>query len=99
VVRGAGELRVKESDRLTATVELLGALGVGIRATDDGFVVRGAGGLRGGLVHSRGDHRLALLGAVAGLVAQGPVTVAGFEAADVSFPGFQDLARQAVGRP
>jgi 3-phosphoshikimate 1-carboxyvinyltransferase len=98
-VRGAAELRGKESNRLTATVELLGGLGVDIRALGDGFVVRGASRPRGGLVDSHGDHRLALLGAVAGLVAEGPVTVAGFEAADVSFPGFRDLVREVVARP
>jgi 3-phosphoshikimate 1-carboxyvinyltransferase len=91
VVEGAAELRVKESDRLAATVELLAGLGVDIAGTGDGFVVRGGAGLRGGLVESRGDHRLALLGAVAGLAAEAPVTVAGFEAAAVSFPGFRDL--------
>jgi 3-phosphoshikimate 1-carboxyvinyltransferase len=94
VVGGAGELRVKESDRLAATVELLVGLGVDIVSTDDGFVVRGGSGLRGGAVDSRGDHRLALLGAVAGLAASGPVTVRGFDAADVSFPGFGDLVRE-----
>ena len=99
VVEGAAELRVKETDRLAATVELLSALGVDIVATDDGFVVRGGSGLLGGSVESRGDHRLALLGAVAGLVAAGPVTVAGFDAADVSFPGFRDLLGEVSPQP
>ena len=99
VVEGAAELRVKESDRLVATVELLAELGVDIRATDDGFVVRGRAGLLGGSVESRGDHRLALLGAVAGLAATGPVTVAGFDAAEVSFPGFRDLVEEVSPQP
>jgi 3-phosphoshikimate 1-carboxyvinyltransferase len=92
VVEGAAELRVKESDRLAATVELLKALGADITGIDDGFTVRGGGGLHGGLVESHGDHRLALLGAVAGLAASAPVTVSGFDVAGVSFPGFHDLA-------
>jgi len=69
VVRGAGELRIKESDRIATVVEGLRGLGGDIEATEDGFVVRGTGGLRGGQIDAHGDHRLALLGAVAGLAA------------------------------
>jgi 3-phosphoshikimate 1-carboxyvinyltransferase len=89
VVRGAGELRVKESDRITSVVEGLRGLGASIEASADGFVVEGAGGLRGGRLHARGDHRLALLGAVAGLASEEGVEVVGMEAADVSYPGFE----------
>ena len=67
VVTGAAELRVKESDRIATVVDGLRGLGADIEATDDGFVVRGTGGLRGGTIASHGDHRLAMLGAVAGL--------------------------------
>jgi 3-phosphoshikimate 1-carboxyvinyltransferase len=88
VVRGAAELRLKESDRITAVVEGLRGLGGDIDATHDGFVVRGIGTLRGGRLRSYGDHRLALLGAVAGLASEDGVTVEGFEAAEVSYPGF-----------
>ena len=70
-------------------VEGLGGLGAEIEATDDGFVVTGTGGLRGGRIDSRGDHRLAMLGAVAGLASREGVEVAGFEAAGVSYPGFE----------
>ena len=71
VVRGAEELRFKESDRIAAVVEGLRGLGADIEETDDGFVVRGDGSpLRGGTIDSRGDHRLAMLGAVAGLASQ-----------------------------
>ena len=66
VVRGAQELRVKESDRIAGVVEGLRGLGAEIEATDDGFAVRGSGGLRGGTIDARGDHRLAMMGAVAG---------------------------------
>jgi 3-phosphoshikimate 1-carboxyvinyltransferase len=98
VVRGAGELRVKESDRIAGVVEGLGGLGADIEATDDGFVVRGTGRLRGGTIDSRGDHRLAMLGAVAGLASEEGVEVVGFEAVSVSYPGFErDLERLLAG--
>jgi 3-phosphoshikimate 1-carboxyvinyltransferase len=93
VVRGAQELRVKESDRIATVVDGLGALGADIEATEDGFAVRGTGGLRGGRIHSHGDHRLAMLGAVAGLASREGVEVVGMEAAAVSYPTFEaDLA-------
>ncbi len=95
-VRGAGELRVKESDRISSVVEGLRALGADIEATADGFAVTGTGGLRGGRIESRGDHRLAMLGAVAGAASREGVEVVGMEAAAVSYPGFaDDLARLA----
>jgi 3-phosphoshikimate 1-carboxyvinyltransferase len=93
VVRGAGELRVKESDRIATVVDGLRGLGAQIEATDDGFVVTGAGGLRGGRIASHGDHRLAMLGAIAGLASREGVEVEGMDAAAVSYPGFaRDLA-------
>lgn len=88
VVRGAQELRVKESDRIATVVDGLNALGGDLEATEDGFVVRGGGGLRGGRIASHGDHRLAMLGAVAGLASREGVEVEGMEAAAVSYPGF-----------
>jgi 3-phosphoshikimate 1-carboxyvinyltransferase len=97
VVRGAGELRVKESDRIETVVAGLRGLGADIEGTEDGFVVRGGGGLRGGRIASHGDHRLAMLGAVAGLASREGVEVAGMDAAAVSYPGFtSDLARLAT---
>ena len=90
VITGAQELRVKESDRIAGVVEALTALGGEAEATEDGFVVHGTGGLRGGTVHSRGDHRMAMLGAVAGLASSEGVTVEGMEAAAVSYPRFLD---------
>ncbi len=93
VVRGAQELRVKESDRIAGVVEGLRGLGAEIEATHDGFAVRGTGGLRGGRIDARGDHRLAMLGAVAGLASREGVEVVGMDAAEVSYPGFvEDLA-------
>ncbi len=94
IVRGAQELRVKESDRIAGVVEGLRGLGADIEATDDGFAVRGSGGLRGGTIDARGDHRMAMMGAVAGLASREGVEVLGMEAATVSYPGFvEDLAR------
>ncbi len=90
VVRGAHELRLKESDRIATVVEGLGALGASIEATEDGFVVTGTGGLRGGRISAHGDHRLAMLGAIAGLASREGVEVDGMEAADVSYPRFMD---------
>ena len=93
VVRGAEELRVKETDRIATVVEGLRGLGADIEATSDGFVVRGGSGLRGGSIQAHGDHRLAMLGAVAGLASSDGVEVIGMEAAAVSYPGFErDLA-------
>ncbi|HEY7829979.1 MAG TPA: 3-phosphoshikimate 1-carboxyvinyltransferase [Solirubrobacteraceae bacterium] len=94
IVRGAQELRLKESDRIATVVDGLGGLGAEIEATEDGFVVSGSGGLRGGVIDAHGDHRLAMMGAVAGLASREGVEVIGMEAAEVSYPGFvADLER------
>ena len=94
VVRGAQELRVKESDRIAGVVEGLRGLGADIEATADGFAVRGTAGLRGGTIAADGDHRMAMLGAVAGLASREGVEVIGMEAAAVSYPAFvEDLRR------
>jgi 3-phosphoshikimate 1-carboxyvinyltransferase len=93
VVRGAQELRLKESDRIATVVEGLRGLGADIDALEDGFAVSGTGGLRGGAIDAAGDHRLAMMGAVAGLASREGVTVRGMEAAAVSYPGFvEDIA-------
>ena len=92
VLTGAAELRAKETDRIEAVVDALRPLGAHIRATPDGFTVRGVPTrLRGGSIDSRGDHRIAMLGAVAGLVSREGVELKGAESAAVSFPGFFDL--------
>jgi 3-phosphoshikimate 1-carboxyvinyltransferase len=96
VVRGAEELRVKETDRIAAVVDGLRGLGADIEATPDGFAVRGGPGLRGGTLDARGDHRMAMLGAVAGLASREGVEVDGIEAAAVSYPGFEDQLRAMV---
>ena len=88
-IDGAGELRVKESDRLAA-LEQLAHLGVEVRTTADGLVVHGSAGrpLRSGRITSAGDHRIAMAFAVAGLVADGGVEILDPACAVVSFPGF-----------
>ena len=89
VVRGAEELRLKESDRIDGVVEGLRSLGADIEATADGFAVRGDGSpLPGGTIHANGDHRMAMLGAVAGMASVEGVEVVGMDAAAVSYPGF-----------
>ncbi|MCP9485070.1 MAG: 3-phosphoshikimate 1-carboxyvinyltransferase [Gaiellaceae bacterium MAG52_C11] len=97
VLRGAAELRAKETDRIEAVVDGLRRLGAHIRATEDGFVVRGVPTrLRGGSMDSRGDHRIAMLAAIAGLVSREGVEVEDAESVAVSFPGFYDLLAQVV---
>jgi 3-phosphoshikimate 1-carboxyvinyltransferase len=95
-VRGAAELRVKESDRIATVVAGLGALGADIEAAPDGFVVRGTGRLRGGQLDAHGDHRLALLGAVAGLASEHGVEVVGMNAAAVSYPQFAEQLKELL---
>jgi 3-phosphoshikimate 1-carboxyvinyltransferase len=85
----AAELRVKESDRIAGIATALRALGAGVEAQDDGFVVHGRGTAHGGTVHSHGDHRIAMAAVVAGLAAEGTTTVEGWEAVATSYPGFE----------
>jgi 3-phosphoshikimate 1-carboxyvinyltransferase len=95
VVRGAGELRAKESDRIETVVAELRRVGGHVRATPDGFRVRGVPArLRGGIVDSHGDHRLAMLGAIVGVASREGVELRGGDAAAVSFPGFFDVLQQ-----
>jgi 3-phosphoshikimate 1-carboxyvinyltransferase len=97
VVTGAAELRHKESDRIAALVEALQAVGADAEAFEDGFAVRGTGALRGGAMNSHGDHRLAMLGAVAGVASEDGVEVTGMDAAAVSYPGFELDLRSLLG--
>jgi 3-phosphoshikimate 1-carboxyvinyltransferase len=98
-VRGAAELRAKESDRIEAVTEALRAIGGRVTASRDGFRVRGVPTrLRGGTVDSKGDHRIAMFGAVAGLASREGVELEGEQAAAISFPGFYDLLDQVAQR-
>jgi 3-phosphoshikimate 1-carboxyvinyltransferase len=97
-IRDAAELRRKESDRVATTCEALSALGAAVEAAEDGMRIEGGGGLEGGTVRSHGDHRIAMLGAIAGLVSREGVEVEGMGAAGVSYPGFAaDLASLSGG--
>lgn len=87
-VRGARELRVKESDRIATVVGALRALGVRADEHEDGFTVHGEGRIAGGAMSSGGDHRLSMFGAIAGLLSADGVSVADFEAVTVSYPRF-----------
>jgi 3-phosphoshikimate 1-carboxyvinyltransferase len=96
-IRDAAELRRKESDRIATVSAALTALGGKVEATEEGMAVVGGGGLRGGAIDSHGDHRIAMLGAVAGLASSEGVEVRGMDAAAVSYPGFEsDLASLLV---
>ena len=98
-VEGARELRVKETDRIETVTAALRALGIRITPADDGFVVRGVPSRpRGGAMDSQGDHRIAMLGAVAGLVSRDGADVGGAEAVAVSFPGFFELLDSVTQR-
>jgi 3-phosphoshikimate 1-carboxyvinyltransferase len=100
VVRGAGELRAKETDRLETVTNGLRALGIRIAASDDRFGVRGVPTRpKGGGVDSGGDHRIAMLGGTAGVVSREGVTVSGAEAVETSFPGFFELLDEVARRP
>jgi 3-phosphoshikimate 1-carboxyvinyltransferase len=93
-VRGAGELRVKESDRIATLVAGFRNLGIAADERPDGFTVHGTGAPRGGVAHAHDDHRIAMALAIAALSARGPSTIDGAEAVAVSYPGFFE----ALGR-
>jgi 3-phosphoshikimate 1-carboxyvinyltransferase len=87
-VRGAAELRVKESDRIDAIAEALGAMGAQLEAFDDGFAIEGPQPLHGALIDPQGDHRIAMAAAVASLAASGTTTIFDAECVGVSYPSF-----------
>ncbi len=93
--QGIGELRVKESDRISAMAAGLATLGVGVEETTDTARIHGRGELTGGRIDSRGDHRIAMAFAVAGLAAPEPVEILDVANVATSFPGFADTWRAA----
>ena len=99
VIRDARELRVKECDRIHATVTGLRALGAIVEEFEDGLAVEGGHPLRGAAVESFGDHRIAMALGVAGLVAEGATTIQGSEAASISYPGFWETLDDIAVRP
>ncbi|HWC14008.1 MAG TPA: 3-phosphoshikimate 1-carboxyvinyltransferase [Actinomycetota bacterium] len=96
--RGIGELRTKESDRVDAMISGLRAVGATASADADSLVVEGPVPLQGGRVDSRGDHRIAMAFAVAGMISAAPVRVSKWSCVDTSFPGFLDVLGRAQGR-
>jgi 3-phosphoshikimate 1-carboxyvinyltransferase len=96
-VTGAAELRVKESDRISALAAGLRALGGDIDEFPDGFHVRSTRRLTGGTAHAAGDHRLAMAFAIAALGAVGPSLITGADAVAVSYPGFFDTLTALTG--
>ncbi|HET7176411.1 MAG TPA: 3-phosphoshikimate 1-carboxyvinyltransferase [Gammaproteobacteria bacterium] len=94
-VRGAGELRVKESDRLQAMQDGLATLGVPVESSADGIQVTGVDRFQGGEIQSHGDHRIAMAFAMAALKAKAPILIRDCRNVDTSFPGFVSLAAQA----
>ena len=98
-VYGAGELRHKETDRIDAVVDAMRAIGGRVKGHGEGFSVTGVPTRpKGGKVDARGDHRIAMLGAVAGLTSREGVEVLGAETVAISFPGFFDLVEQVTHR-
>ena len=99
IIRGAAELRVKESDRIEAVTDPLRAFDAHIRSRDDGWTINGVPTrLKGGRIDARGDHRIAMLGAVAGLASREGVEIQGADSVAVSFPGFFELIESLVRR-
>lgn len=97
-IRGAGELRLKETDRIHALVTNLTAVGLEVAEFDDGLEVEGDGVIEGGTVSSFGDHRIAMAFAVAGLLSRSGVRIEDSDCVDISFPGFFELLESLVER-
>jgi len=99
VIKGAEELRVKESDRIKTTVKELKRLGANIEESRDGIVVYGPSKLKGAVCQSYGDHRIAMISAIAGLAASGNTTVEKVECVETSFPSFTDIINKLSSEP
>jgi len=97
VIRNAGRLRTKESDRLAAVSAVLRALGADVNETEDGLVIHGSDAFSGGEVSSYGDHRIAMSAAIVATVCAEPVVIRGAEAVNKSYPGFFDDLRLLGG--
>jgi 3-phosphoshikimate 1-carboxyvinyltransferase len=96
-IRAAGELRVKESDRIRSIVENLRAMGAQVEEFEDGLAIPGRQPLHGAAINTYSDHRIAMAFAVAGLVAHGETVIEGAECAGVSFPGFFEVLERLKG--
>ncbi|WP_431799118.1 3-phosphoshikimate 1-carboxyvinyltransferase [Halobacillus andaensis] len=87
-IQDAKELRVKETDRIRAVVDNLRALGADVEPLEDGMIINGSSRLTGGTVNSYGDHRIGMMGAIASIIAEGPVTIEDKDCINISYPGF-----------
>lgn len=97
VIRDAAELRIKESDRISTTAMELSRLGADIEELPDGIVVHGVSELRGARCDSHGDHRLAMMLGIAGLIAEKETVISSAEAVNISYPEFwKDLERMSA---
>jgi 3-phosphoshikimate 1-carboxyvinyltransferase len=95
-VHGAGELRVKESDRITTLVAGFRNLGIEATEHEDGFTVHGSGAPKGGVAEAAGDHRMAMAFAIAALAARGPSHIQGSDSVVISYPGFFETLQRLV---
>jgi 3-phosphoshikimate 1-carboxyvinyltransferase len=93
-IRGAEELRVKESDRIKTMANELRKMGAEIEEFEDGLSIRGKAGLKGAVVESHGDHRIAMAMAIAALIADGTTTIHGISSVNISFPGFFEILKK-----
>lgn len=99
VIRDAAELKVKESDRIQVMTDNLRALGCQIEPTEDGMIIQGGRPLRGAVIDSHKDHRIAMSFAVASFLTDGPVTIRDKECVQISFPGFYQELEKLSGQP
>lgn len=93
-IRGAEELRVKESDRIKSMVTELRKMGAEVEEYPDGLSIKGKSVLKGGVLESYDDHRIAMALSIAGLIAEGKTTINGMSSVNISFPGFFDIIRR-----
>lgn len=96
IIRNAEELKVKESNRIEMMVTQLGKMGAKIEETEDGMIIEGPTKLKGLVVDSGGDHRIAMALAIAGMMAEGETKVLGSSCISISFPGFEDILKKII---
>ena len=93
-IRGAKELRFKESDRITSTIAMLRNIGAEVEEYDDGMQIQGNTPLKGGVVDAHGDHRIAMTASIAGLISQEPVSIKGWSSVEISYPDFYQILKR-----
>jgi len=98
IIRDAEELKVKESNRIEAVVNILNAMGADIEATTDGMIINGPTPLYGQDIYPGMDHRIVMMGAIAALIARGETHIHGVEWADISYPGFFETLNGLIKR-